>query len=83
MKKGKFSLEAIEAFIFDIDGTLIDSNDAHAEAWVLDNCFEFFDSYFFYRGISKFLFYFKFGFFKLDGIPHSSLCAGVFSKLPN
>ena len=23
----------IEAFIFDIDGTLIDSNDFHAEAW--------------------------------------------------
>jgi beta-phosphoglucomutase-like phosphatase (HAD superfamily) len=23
----------IEAFIFDVDGTLIDSNDFHAEAW--------------------------------------------------
>ncbi len=23
----------IKAFIFDIDGTLIDSNDFHAEAW--------------------------------------------------
>src|SRR5436853_6338501 len=34
MKRGLLTLSKIPGIIFDIDGTLVDSNDAHAKAWV-------------------------------------------------